>query len=148
MDFEFTPDDEAFRAELRAFLDDELPTWWKTVFVDDARAMPFTRELCQKLAGRGWLTLSWPRRARRGRRLGVAAGRRARGDVGRRRTARPAVHEPQLHRPAHHALRYADQQARFLPPMAAGDVIWCQGFSEPEAGSDLASLEDPRGARR
>ena len=60
MDFEFSPEDEAFRAELRAFLDEELPSWWKTVFVDDDRAMPFTRELCQKLAARGWLTLSWP----------------------------------------------------------------------------------------
>ena len=50
MDFDFTPEEEAFRTELRAFLDDELPTWWKTVFVDDARAMPFTRELCGKLA--------------------------------------------------------------------------------------------------
>jgi alkylation response protein AidB-like acyl-CoA dehydrogenase len=60
MDFDFTPEEEAFRAELRAFLDDELPTWWKTVFVDDERAMPFTREFCHQLAERGWLTLSWP----------------------------------------------------------------------------------------
>ena len=118
MDFDFTAEDEAFRTELRAFLDDELPEWWKTVFVDDARAMPFTREFCHQLAARGWLTLSWPRRARRRRRIGVAAGRRARGDVGGGRAARPAVHEPQLHRPADHALRNA--RAAGAPPAAHG----------------------------
>ena len=84
MDFDFTAEDEAFRAELRAFLDEELPEWWKTVFVDDARAMPFTRELCQKLAGARLAHAELAARARRRRRIRVAAGRRARGDVGAR----------------------------------------------------------------
>jgi alkylation response protein AidB-like acyl-CoA dehydrogenase len=141
MDFDFTPEEEAFRAELRAFLDEELPAWWKTVFVDDARAMPFTRELCQKLAARGWLTLSWPREH-------GGAG----GSVWQQAVVREemwAAGEPRG--PQYMNLNYIgplimrfgtpEQQARLLPPMAAGDVIWCQGFSEPEAGSDLASLK-------
>src|SRR5213076_2662344 len=106
MDFEFTPDEEAFRAELRAFLDEELPEWWRTVFVDDARALSQAR-------GARLVDAQLAEGARRGRRLGLAAGGRPRGDVGRRRTARAAVHEPQLHRPAHHALRH---------PRAAGAV--------------------------
>jgi alkylation response protein AidB-like acyl-CoA dehydrogenase len=141
MDFEFLPEEEAFRAELRAFLDTELPDWWRTVFVDDARAMPFTRELCHKLAARGWLTLSWPHEH---------GG--ADGSVWQQAVVREemwAAGEPRG--PQYMNLNYIgplimrfgtpDQQARFLPPMAAGDVIWCQGFSEPEAGSDLASLK-------
>jgi alkylation response protein AidB-like acyl-CoA dehydrogenase len=141
MDFDFSPEEEAFRAELRAFLHEELPAWWKTVFVDDARAMPFTRELCQKLAARGWLTLSWPREH---------GG--ADGSVWQQAVVREemwAAGEPRG--PQYMNLNYIgplimrfgtpEQQARHLPRMAAGDVIWCQGFSEPEAGSDLASLK-------
>jgi alkylation response protein AidB-like acyl-CoA dehydrogenase len=141
MDFDFTPEEEAFRAELRAFLDDELPAWWKTVFVDDERAMPFTREFCRKLAARGWLTLSWPEEH---------GG--ANGSVWQQAVVREemwAAGEPRG--PQYMNLNYigplimrfgtAEQQARHLPRMAAGEVLWCQGFSEPEAGSDLASLK-------
>jgi len=141
MDFEFSAEDEAFRAELRAFLDEELPSWWKTVFVDDDRAMPFTRELCKKLAARGWLTLSWPKEH---------GG--ADGSVWQQAVVREemwAAGEPRG--PQYMNLNYIgplimrfgtpQQQARHLPRMAAGDVLWCQGFSEPEAGSDLASLK-------
>ena len=141
MDFDFTPEEEAFRAELRAFLDDELPEWWKTVFVDDERAMPFTREFCHQLAERGWLTLSWP-----------AEHGGADGSVWQQAVVREemwAAGEPRG--PQYMNLNYIgplimrfgtpEQQARHLPRMAAGDVLWCQGFSEPEAGSDLASLK-------
>jgi hypothetical protein len=61
MDFAFTEDEERFRAELRAFLADELPAWWRGMFVDDPRVFPETRRICAKLAERGWLTMAWPR---------------------------------------------------------------------------------------
>ena len=111
------------------------------MFVDDDRAMPFTRELCQKLAARGWLTLSWP-----------AEHGGADGSVWQQAVVREemwAAGEPRG--PQYMNLNYIgplimrfgtpEQQARHLPRMAAGDVLWCQGFSEPEAGSDLASLK-------
>ena len=60
MDFAFTPEVESFRIELRQFLEDELPGWWRGMFVDDDRAMPETRRICALLAQRGWLTMAWP----------------------------------------------------------------------------------------
>ena len=46
--------------QLRTFLADELPDWWRGMFVEDERIMPLTREICRELANRGWLTMAWP----------------------------------------------------------------------------------------
>ncbi len=140
MDFQFPPSAEAFRTELREFLDEELPDWWNRLFVDDERIFPFTRQLCAKLARRGWLTAAWPTEYG-----GAAADEWTQIVV---REEMWAAGEPRG--PQYMNLNYigpmimkfgtAEQQERFLTPMAAGDVIWCQGFSEPQSGSDLASL--------
>ena len=140
MNFDPTPEEEAFRAELRAFIDAELPEWWRGMFVDDERVFPETRRFCRKLAERGWLTMAWPKEF---------GGQEA--SVWKQAILREemwAHDEPRG--PQYMNLNYigpcimrfgtAAQQRRFLPPMAAGDVIWTQGFSEPGAGSDLASL--------
>lgn len=140
MDFAFGPDEQRFREELRAFLDESLPDWWRGMFVDDPRAIPFTRELCRELAARGWLTAAWP--PEHGGRGASAWFQTV------LREEMWAAEEPRG--PQYMNLNYIgplvmrfgtpDQRARFLPPMARGEVIWCQGFSEPDAGSDLASL--------
>lgn len=140
MDFAFSEEEEAFRAELRAFLDVELPDWWSGMFVDDERAMPFTREMCRKLGERGWLTLAWP--AKHG---GAAAGVWMQTILREEMWAREEPRGPQymnLNYIGPLIMRFGtpEQRDRFLPPMARGTVIWTQGFSEPDAGSDLASL--------
>ncbi|MSO79825.1 MAG: acyl-CoA dehydrogenase [Acidimicrobiia bacterium] len=140
MDFAFTDEEETFRTELRAFLDAEVPDWWSGMFVDDERAMPFTRELCRKLAERGWLTMAWP--TEHG---GSGASVWKQAIVREEMWAREEPRGPQymnLNYIGPVIMRFGspDQQSRFLPPMARGEVIWCQGFSEPDAGSDLASL--------
>ncbi len=140
MDFAFTAEQDAFRTEIRAFLDAELPDWWVGMFAHDPRIMPFTRELCRKMAERGWLTLSWPKEYGGGD-----------GDLWTQMVLREEMWahlEPRG--PQYMSLNYIgpmifafgtpEQKRRFLPPMARGDVLWCQGFSEPGAGSDLASL--------
>jgi alkylation response protein AidB-like acyl-CoA dehydrogenase len=140
MDFAFTDEEEAFRSELRAFLDAEIPDWWRGMFVDDDRAMPFTRELCRKLADRGWLTMAWP--PEHG---GAGASAWKQAIVREEMWAREEPRGPQymnLNYIGPLVMRFGtpDQQRRFLPRMARGEVTWTQGFSEPDAGSDLASL--------
>ena len=140
MDFAFSPEEDAFRAELRQFLDDELPAWWRGMFVDNDRAMAETRRICAALADRGWLTMSWPPE------FGGAGA-----SVWMQTIVREEMWEHEEPRgPQYMNLNYIgplimragtpEQQERFLMPMARGAVIWCQGFSEPDAGSDLASL--------
>ena len=140
MDFAFTPDEERFRHELRAFLSRELPLWWRGMFVDDPRAMPFTRELCRRLARRGWLTMAWPREHG-----GADAGPWMQQILREEMWAHDEPRGPQymnLNYIGPCLMRFGSpaQRARFLPPMAAGDVLWTQGFSEPGAGSDLAAV--------
>ncbi|MGH9205207.1 MAG: acyl-CoA dehydrogenase family protein [Acidimicrobiales bacterium] len=135
-----TEEAERFRVELRRFLDEELPGWWRGMFVEDDRVIPFTKELCSKLAERGWLTMAWPAEYG-GRDASVWLQTVLREEMW-------AADEPRG--PQYMSLNYIgplimrfgtdEQKRRFLLPMARGEVIWCQGFSEPEAGSDLASL--------
>ena len=140
MDFAFTPEEVAFRSELRSFLADELPSWWRGMFVDDPRAIPTTREICRKLAARGWLTMAWP--PEHG---GSGASVWLQTVLREEMWAHEEPRGPQymnLNYVGPLIMRFGtpEQKGRFLPPMAGGDVLWCQGFSEPEAGSDLASL--------
>jgi alkylation response protein AidB-like acyl-CoA dehydrogenase len=102
--------------------------------------MPFTREMCAALAERGWLAMAWP--AEHG---GAGASVWLQTIVREEMWAREEPRGPQymnLNYIGPLLMRFGtpEQQRRFLPPMARGEVIWCQGFSEPDAGSDLASL--------
>jgi alkylation response protein AidB-like acyl-CoA dehydrogenase len=110
------------------------------MFVDDDRAIPTTREICRKLAARGWLTMAWP--PEHG---GAGASVWMQAILREEMWAHEEPRGPQymnLNYIGPMIMRFgtAEQRERFLPPMARGEVIWCQGFSEPDAGSDLASL--------
>ncbi len=143
MDFRFTPEDEAFRAELRAFLQAEWPGGTGDSSVDSDEEFAQERSFEKKLAQRGWLTQAWP--VQYGGQ-GASSVRQAilkeecayyRAPAG----GGPGGQATGLVGPAVMAYGTDEQKRRFLPPIAAGDVTWCQGFSEPEAGSDLASVQ-------
>jgi alkylation response protein AidB-like acyl-CoA dehydrogenase len=127
MRFRFEPADEAFRAEVRAFIDAELPKM--------REGESFTKKLVQK----GWLTMSWPKEyggqeANHIRQLvyneEMSYNRAPGTTMGIDRVGPTII-----------LFGTEEQKAEFLPKIAADDITWCQGFSEPGSGSDLASLQ-------
>ena len=141
MDFEFTDEEVAFRDELNAFLDAELPEGWVgPVDESDDEGWELNVRMKRALARRGYLTMAWPREyggqdASPFMNLIFAetmAYRRAPGNdrFGTRMLGPTLMH-----------FGTEAQKNRYLPDIASGGMQWCQGYSEPDTGSDLASLQ-------
>ena len=139
-----SPEHAAFRAELRRFLAAELPEEaWNMRndrdFVSDEDAA-FTRAFRKKLAAQGWLTMGWPKEFG-----GAGASYMTQTVYMEEMSAAgaPGAYDQGvwLAGPAIMMHGTAAQQERWLPAMRSADVHWCQLFSEPGAGSDLASLQ-------
>jgi alkylation response protein AidB-like acyl-CoA dehydrogenase len=136
--------DREFREELRAWLDQNLVGEFTGQSdrggPDDDDNWELRRVWELKLGEGNWLGLSWPKRYG-GREATLTqeilfAMEYARAGA----PPRAAFHGETLMAPT--ALHYGteEQRARLLPPMARGEVVWCQGYSEPGAGSDLANI--------
>ena len=143
MDFDWTDDQRAFRQRIRDFLAENLPPdWWDLAHHGPGshEQTHFSREFCGKLADAGLLIPHWPKEWG-GQEYDawfqtiLAEEMWAAGEPRGAQYMNVNWIGPTL-------MRYGskEQQARYLPPIARGDAIWCQGFSEPDAGSDLASL--------
>lgn len=136
-----TPEQSAFRADVRAFITDNLPAETARTF-HGAQRHSFEQmiEWHRILGTRGWSAPSWPQEhggpgwTHMQQHIfdceAMAAG------APRLRPFGTKMIGPVL-------MRYgsAEQKARYLPHILAGSEYWCQGFSEPGAGSDLASLK-------
>ena len=145
MDLRFTPEEEAFRKEVRAYLDDLLHGEFAGIrgrggpgdehsFFDERLAWE------RRLGADGWTCVGWPAEVG-GRGLPLnqqviyyeeyarAGGPGRLGHIGEGLIGPTLIHfgSPEL-------------QARFLPKIRLGEELWCQGYSEPNAGSDLANL--------
>ncbi len=139
MDLTFTDEHEAFRAEARAWLGahvraDPLPS------LDTPHGFEAHRAWERTLAGDRWSVVSWPTEYG-GRDVGIMEWLVFEEEYYRSR-APTRVSQNGIFLLAPTMLEYgtAEQKARYLPPMASGEEIWCQGWSEPDAGSDLAGI--------
>ena len=130
----------ALRTELRQLVKEHVPPDFMGAFTDDPADLAIAQRFCRVLADEGLLCLAWPEEF---------------GGRGASAWEQTVVREEMW---AHHEPRGAQymgvnwvgptimrhgtprQQREHLPRIARGEVIWCQGFSEPDAGSDLASL--------
>jgi len=144
MDFSFSDKDLAFRDEARAWLEANLPAAWRRdhcwTRVEDPMWIEVARDWQRMLADGGWAAISWPK-SEGGR--GATVVERwffdlALDEVGAPRP--PAQSYVDLIGPAMLQHGTDAQRTRFVRKMVNGEELWCQGFSEPGAGSDLAGL--------
>jgi alkylation response protein AidB-like acyl-CoA dehydrogenase len=140
MDLTLSPSEEQFRDELRVWLEENDPGSEPEGEGLDA-VVSFRRDWQRKLHEAGWAGISWPSEyGGRGATLieqAIFSQEMARADV-----PPPAnVLGLAMGGPVVIAHGTEEQKKRYLEPILSGEEIWCQGFSEPESGSDLASLK-------
>ena len=143
MNIDYPPEADRLRAEVRAFLSRELPADFPGLGkLDDAEARDFIAWWRTRLAASGYVAPSWPKEY-------GGAGLDKLGQVVLAEEFAKAEVPPNglndnfsIKMIGNLLLRFGtdEQKRRFLPRIVRGDDAWCQGFSEPGAGSDLASL--------
>ncbi|MFO8009366.1 MAG: acyl-CoA dehydrogenase family protein [Dehalococcoidia bacterium] len=148
MDFRLTEQQEAFRREIRQFLESELPDNWQGLAGPTMIEMELEKDyvwemyqnLSKKLAQKGWLAMAWPREY---------------GGQERTHIEQAIFYEEMAYyrAPGVNAIGVVmvaptlivcgtdEQKKKHLPAIAGAESFWCEGFSEPEAGSDLAALK-------
>ncbi len=141
MNLDFTTEEQAFRAEVRQWLRENIPP---SLQYKVRNHLPLTKQDQQdwnrKLGAKGWLTYSWPKRF---------------GGPGWNVVQRHIFEDEHCQADGPNLLPFGivmvapvimaygtpEQQQRFLPGIASGEVWWSQGYSEPGSGSDLASVK-------
>ncbi len=141
MEFRFSTEEEAFRSEIREFLRTELPSdVTGATFEGGEERWDSLRNFQKQLAAKGWLTLGWPEEH-----SGMGASHMMQVIYNEEMTYHRAPTQvgvgPDRVGPTIILYGTEEQKARYLPGIVEAEEVWCQGFSEPNAGSDLASLQ-------
>ena len=142
MDLNLTRDEIAFRDEFRAWLAGNVPKDWSS-WRDKPleETFPYLRAWQRKLHEGGWAAVSWPREY--GGRSATLMQQAIFWEEMARVEAPPMANALGLGLIGPTIIAYGTyaQKERFIPRILSAEEIWCQGFSEPNAGSDLASLQ-------
>ncbi len=143
MDFSWSADDERFRAALRAWLADNVPSRAERIPHDDASLadeFAFLRTWQRRLFDAGYVGLLWPRRY--GGREAPPTQQAILNEELARVRAPQLLNRVGINNAGPTLIAHGTEalKQRLLPPILSGDEIWCQLFSEPGAGSDLAAV--------
>ncbi|MBA3301083.1 MAG: acyl-CoA dehydrogenase family protein [Thermoleophilaceae bacterium] len=140
MDLSLSPDEQAFRDEVRAWIADNHPGKEPDGLSEDEQ-WKFRVDWQRKLHDGGWAGVSWPKEYG-GRGASMIESALFNEELAASRAPGPAnVLALAMGGPTLIGHGSEEQKERFLPPILTAEEIWCQGFSEPESGSDLASLK-------
>jgi alkylation response protein AidB-like acyl-CoA dehydrogenase len=143
MDLSYPPEAEQFRKEIRTWLEENLPDgWFEPGFELKGPDRPrFNEEWPSKLYGGGWICAAWPKEYG-GKGLSTMENVVLAEEFARAKAPlRADFFGDTLVGPTILQWGTEEQKQEFLPRIMKGEVRWCQGFSEPNSGSDLASLK-------
>jgi alkylation response protein AidB-like acyl-CoA dehydrogenase len=140
MDLRFTPAQEAFRTEARAWLAAHVPEPGSLPSLDTAEGFEAHRAWEREMCADRWSVVSWPEEFG-GRGVGIVEWLIFEEEYWRAEAPlRVSQNGVFLLAPTLFEFGTDGQKQRFLPAMASATEIWCQGWSEPDAGSDLAGI--------
>src|SRR5579885_668333 len=143
MDFRFSAEDEAWRQELRDWIRQEFGDSWDgfraTGESESEEEYEFARSVRRKLAAKGWTAPAWPKEWGG---MGASFTQQAifNEELAYHRVPGPDIISVGYIGPTL-MLYGTEEQKRHLPAIVRAEETWCQGYSEPGSGSDLASLQ-------
>lgn len=141
MRFDFTPEEKDFKRHLSSYLDDVLPTDWHgpaDESLDDDWNL--NQDIKKGLAERGWLVMSWPKEYG-GSDSSPMMNTIFAEEMAYRRAPGHDRFGTRMFGPTLMRFGTEEQRKKHLGSIARGEIQWCQGYSEPNSGSDLASLQ-------
>jgi alkylation response protein AidB-like acyl-CoA dehydrogenase len=139
--FEFTAEENDFRRQISEFLDDVLPdNWGGSTYMSDDDSWAMDQQFRNELVKRKWLVMSWPKQYG-GSDSSPMMNTIFADEMAYRRAPGLDGFGTRMLGPTLMAFGNEEQRTQHLGAIARGEVQWCQGYSEPNSGSDLASIQ-------